>query len=240
AFVAAGNTTNAMAAFSAIPRNLRLMYVHAYQSYIWNAAASHRVRLFGVQGAVPGDLVIKAKGLLLADENADVQSQSDSQETTPVAGEPTLVTAENAHEYSIYDVVLPLPGWAIKYPEHQVKTVYQELMDSDGLSPAALDKHPLKEYRLAGAYRHIVIRPRDFSYEWMRFDDDTLPLTQSDTDLIGEKQAPGSVESGEHVALKLAFDLPSSAYATMLLRELMRKETAAGHQSTLSMMKTAK
>ncbi|KAJ2341271.1 multisubstrate pseudouridine synthase 7, partial [Coemansia sp. RSA 2673] len=48
------------------------------------------------------------------------------------------------------------------------------------------------------------------------------------------KHVPEGIEFGEHVALKLKFDLPSSAYATMLLRELMRQETAAGHQTKLS------
>ncbi|KAJ2696755.1 multisubstrate pseudouridine synthase 7, partial [Coemansia spiralis] len=136
--------------------------------------------------------------------------------------------------FTIYDVVLPLPGWGVKYPENAAKAVYVDLMAKDGLSPHEMDKHPLKEYRLAGAYRHMIIKPRDFSYEWMRYNDDTLPLARSDSDAIEGKHIPESIDFGRHVALKLCFDLPSSAYATMLLRELMRQETAAGHQSGLS------
>lgn len=30
------------AALLAVPRTLRMMYLHAWQSYVWNAAASHR------------------------------------------------------------------------------------------------------------------------------------------------------------------------------------------------------
>ncbi|KAJ1932135.1 hypothetical protein EC988_009555 [Linderina pennispora] len=148
-----------------------------------------------------------------------------------------MVTAENASEYSIYDVVLPLPGAAIEYPENQVKSFYVDLMMKDELSPFALGKHPSKEYRLAGAYRHIIIKPRDFSYEWMRYDDGDLPLLLTDVDKIMEKEEPKSLENGQHLALKLKFDLPSSAYATMLLRELMRQETASGHQSKMSEQK---
>ena len=40
------------AALAGVPRTLRMMYVHAYQSYLWNAAASHRVATYGLQGWV--------------------------------------------------------------------------------------------------------------------------------------------------------------------------------------------
>ncbi|KAI8323175.1 tRNA pseudouridine synthase D [Martensiomyces pterosporus] len=234
-----GNATNAAAAFAAVPRNLRLMYVHAYQSYIWNSAVSKRIELFGVQKPVPGDLVVKAQGFsskALPDSSEEADGSEEDEAAVGDAGrvEPVLVTAENADQFSIYDVVLPLPGWAVKYPEHQVKSVYKDLMEEDGLSPFSLDKHPVKEYKLAGAYRHMVIKPRDFAYEWMRYNNDKLPLARSDSDAIEGKHVPESIEFGEHVALKLAFDLPSSAYATMLLRELMRQETASGHQTRLS------
>ncbi|KAJ2498559.1 multisubstrate pseudouridine synthase 7 [Coemansia sp. RSA 1972] len=227
-FVKSGSTNNCSAAFACIPRNLRLMYVHAYQSFVWNNAVSERIRVFGTQQAVPGDLVVVSSEF---SDNAHAKSTApeDSERVAPV-----LVTEENAHEFSIYDVVLPLPGWDVQYPEHQVKNVYQDIMAKDGLSPSGLAKHPLKEYRLAGAYRHFVIKPRDFSYEWMRYNDDTLPLARSDSDAIEGKHDPESIEFGQKVALKLKFDLPSSAYATMLLRELMRSETAAGYQTQLS------
>ena len=46
-----------------IPRNLRTMYVHAYQSYIWNLVTSERIKLSSTEPLV-GDLVF-------ADKSAD-------------------------------------------------------------------------------------------------------------------------------------------------------------------------
>ena len=55
----AGNHAHAL---HQVPRNSRHLYVHAYQSYLWNAAASHRVRTHGAMAAVAGDLVIPSEG----------------------------------------------------------------------------------------------------------------------------------------------------------------------------------
>ena len=49
------------AAMREIPRKLKLMYVHAYQSKLWNAAAAARAKAYGLAGAVEGDLVLLPK-----------------------------------------------------------------------------------------------------------------------------------------------------------------------------------
>lgn len=41
-----------------IPRNNRLMYIHSYQSYVWNNMVSKRIEEYGLT-PVPGDLVLK-------------------------------------------------------------------------------------------------------------------------------------------------------------------------------------
>jgi tRNA pseudouridine13 synthase len=47
------------------------MYVHAYQSYVWNAIVSERIKTWGADKPVPGDLVLesgKAEQAEVADE----------------------------------------------------------------------------------------------------------------------------------------------------------------------------
>ena len=44
-------------AFDYIPRTTRKLYLHAYQSYVWNVVASARIRAHGL-AVLPGDLVL--------------------------------------------------------------------------------------------------------------------------------------------------------------------------------------
>ncbi len=43
-----------------------------------------------------------------------------------------------------------------------------------------------------------------------------------------------SVSSGEKTALKIEMTLPQSTYATMALREVLKQDTSAAHQSRLT------
>lgn len=46
------------------------MYVHAYQSYVWNAIVSERIRLYGAEKPVAGDLVFDT------DDDGEVVAES--------------------------------------------------------------------------------------------------------------------------------------------------------------------
>jgi tRNA pseudouridine13 synthase len=82
-----------------LPRNMRSMYVHAYQSLVWNRAATARAKL-GLK-VLEGDLVLPP--------GIDTESGEAKGEDTP---EVHVVSAEEAAsgQHSFDDVVLPLPG----------------------------------------------------------------------------------------------------------------------------------
>ncbi|KAJ2368394.1 multisubstrate pseudouridine synthase 7, partial [Coemansia sp. RSA 2607] len=180
-----GSASNWAAGFSAIPRNLRLMYVHAFQSFVWNRAASHRVRQYGCEHPVPGDLALRRVGPLGdhgepadADADGDADEQPDVPRRLP---QVELVTPENLHTFSIYDVVLPLPGSSVTYPSHDTLQVYEQTLTAAGLPLSRFGTQGAREYRLQGAYRHVLVRPRGFSHTWLRFDDAAEPLAVCDS-----------------------------------------------------------
>ena len=125
---------------------MRLSYIHAYQSFIWNSIVSKRIAVFGVK-PILGDLVYgrnidgdntKSTTEMCDDEpqekmESDLSSNSSNQEKD---SHPNIVLIDenNIHYYTIDDVVLPLPGYGVIHPANQVVTWYKELLLADGLS----------------------------------------------------------------------------------------------------------
>ena len=54
--------------------------------------------------------------------------------------------------YHITDIVMPLPGYDMTYPNNSLKDLYQEVLAADGFSLDDM-KHKIKDYSLSGAYR---------------------------------------------------------------------------------------
>ncbi|KAJ8047590.1 Pseudouridylate synthase 7-like [Holothuria leucospilota] len=208
-------------AFSSIPRNARMLYLHSYQSRVWNTVASKRIPKWGLYPSV-GDLAAR-KSI-----NNDKMSWIC----------PEKVCDENLHKYSLEDIVLPLPGHTVHYPENEAST-YTEILAQDGLTTDHL-RHKIKDYSLPGAYRKLVVKPSSVTWSFIKYDDSKEKLIQSDLDRLEGIPAPVPVEDGKKLALKLSFTLPTSAYATMALRELMKTETSSSHHAVLSQRNKSK
>uniref|UniRef100_A0A8C6YB03 Pseudouridine synthase 7 n=1 Tax=Naja naja TaxID=35670 RepID=A0A8C6YB03_NAJNA len=170
---------NIVSAFNVITRNYRLMYIHSYQSYVWNNMVSQRIEEYGLR-AVPGDLVLKG-GTAVHIEEVDVDN------------------------YTIHDVVMPLPGFDVIYPKHKIGESYKEML--------AINK-----------YRKV---------ELIEYDDPKIPLFTTDLDKL-EGKIPAALARGKYKALKMEFSLPPSAYATMAIREVLKLDTSIKSQSQLN------
>ncbi|KAI5100371.1 pseudouridylate synthase 7 homolog isoform X3 [Silurus meridionalis] len=198
---------NIITAFGMIPRNNRLMYIHSYQSFVWNTMVSRRVEAYGLK-AVEGDLILKE-------------------------GIAHILSAEEAEQHSIHNIVMPLPGFDVIYPTHTVGKGYREMLAADNLDIDSM-RHKIRDYSLAGAYRRILICPKDVTWELIHYEDPRVPLVHTDVEKLENKPAPVFLAEGKYRALKMEFSLPSSTYATMAIREVLKMDTSIKNQTKLN------
>lgn len=106
------------------------MWVHAYQSHVWNSLACARIRLLGPE-AVPGDLVYPAEDNSVPPGDIEESNCNSSAANQRGRGTVMVLTREMMDEAFASEgstsrdlmrrVVLPLAGTSIKYPTHEVK-----------------------------------------------------------------------------------------------------------------------
>ncbi|KAF8038939.1 hypothetical protein BT93_B1482 [Corymbia citriodora subsp. variegata] len=285
---------NYLQALKAIPRTLRMMYVHSYQSYLWNHAASARMQKYGSDQVVIGDIVhhqghddenvVEVVSECGNDDSSDpfdnVCLDETSEMDLPAEGHSLVkvLTSEDiaSGRYSLENIVLPLPGSRVIYPNNDVADIYHDLAKKDSISLTE-SVHNVKEFSITsmtGGYRRVFQKPMDYEWEMLRYSDYSVPLAETDLDKItkpkplrlvegkdfvnGNKDnnpldsvvsstckdaVKASVNIGEasisdrdeiHIALKLAFTLPSSSYATMAIRELLKTSTSVAFHKTLN------
>ncbi|KAL5770672.1 hypothetical protein ACOSP7_014826 [Xanthoceras sorbifolium] len=198
---------NYLQALKAIPRTLRMMYVHSYQSYLWNHAASMRVQKYGIEQVVVGDLVYckgddtekVMEGVNAVCDNDDCNETYDSNTLDEVSGTDLpeerhklvkTVTAEdiNARNYTIDEVILPMPGSRVIYPMNDVADVYHDLAKKDAINLTE-SVHNVKEFSITamtGSYRRVFQKPMDFEWELLRYTDGNKPLAETDLDKIAK------------------------------------------------------
>ncbi|XP_037934941.1 pseudouridylate synthase 7 homolog [Teleopsis dalmanni] len=234
-----------------LPRNTLLLYTHSLQSLIFNRIASRRIEEFGLK-LIPGDLVYRDKDEMDADttaignmecdsdENAFKNEESSTVETPEVLSAFKLkvkpLTQEDIDNgnYTLFDVVLPLPGYDITYPDNEVASWYEEYLKEYGLTLASL-KHKVKLYSLAGSYRKLLIKPTDMSWSYCGYNSQESVLITSDLEKLKGISESGKLPytEGDFKALLLDFCLPSSVYATILIRELLKNSTSSSDQTKL-------
>ncbi|KIL68071.1 hypothetical protein M378DRAFT_158583 [Amanita muscaria Koide BX008] len=235
-----GDTRNAMGALSTIPKNLRLMYVHAYQSYVWNAIVSQRIRTYGTDKPVVGDLVFQDESEIQDPETAngldeEVESEPRQKKSRKAWNLPRVktLTEDDLERYSIFDVIMPLPGTDVAYPGGELGEKYCEFLRMDGLDPDNFIRKQ-KDYTLHGSYRKIFHLPREVSWSVMRYTDPDVALAQADEDKLLGFDAPITDEDGMFMALQVQLTLGTASYATMALREITKTDTSSHHQTTLT------
>ncbi|CEG39283.1 Uncharacterized conserved protein [Plasmopara halstedii] len=136
----------------------RVMYMHAYQSYVFNRMASIRLRRYGPK-VVEGDLI-------------QVSLQNNKVVKTVTAAEAD--TLNTTHENAISFVLLPLPGTNVVFPSNATTEAYNKMLEHDRTKNVLCKSGLLK-----GAYRSLIAYPRELEWSWQEEQGNTLSLQLS-------------------------------------------------------------
>lgn len=157
------------AAFGKLPRNLRRMYGHAVQSYMWNIMASERIRMNRPDDpsrmhAVKGDLVL-----------VDPNLGKDLNYETPVR----VVTEKEEQEksLSIFQVLVPVIGSEVPVPEDiEYGNAAKDVLEAQGID---LESRLSADYGMKGTYRPLLAKPRDIEMKIVSYSNNADVLIQS-------------------------------------------------------------
>ena len=215
-------------ALQRIPRYMRLMYLHSFQSVVWNKIASIRQQKFDPSKPAKGDLVF---------DGEPVRGGVRERGVPPAVKALTQQDVESG-QYSIRDIVLPLPGNLIKYPPN-LESEYKRLQSEARIDFSIL-KRSMLDAELPGGYRKFLCVPGDMKWAVVEYgaDDETIPIEPGLNQFPDDGHSKSGGQDGDEAkgdetdpkdtprkrALTVSFSLPSSSYATIVLRELMKSK----------------
>jgi tRNA pseudouridine13 synthase len=130
---------NPLEAIRFLNYNMRMFYINAYQSYIFNRVASRRVKLYG-DTVVKGDLYFEKDG----DHRDNIK----------------VVEGNEVPSIAISQVVLPLPGYNVQYPTNEIGQFYCDLLETDCVK---FEKNAIPEATANGSYRKLIVHPGNLS-----------------------------------------------------------------------------
>ena len=135
-------------AFGVLPKNLQIMFVHAYQSYLFNLALSGRIISDGTLSSVhEGDIFTEVDGLF--------NSRGEPREVNSVN---RAMIEKSVHEDRLR-IMIPLPGYDTNAKAIERDEIMHDELEKEGISiqDFRITSHP--ELSSSGTYRVIASRP---------------------------------------------------------------------------------
>ncbi|XP_012282551.1 pseudouridylate synthase 7 homolog isoform X2 [Orussus abietinus] len=160
----------------------------------------------------------------------DISLEVEKETMNPLPAVKVL-TEKDLPNYTLADVVIPQPGYAVTYPTYAKEWV-DEMLAKDGLTTDLRQKN--KKYTLRGAYRKILEIPSNLSWHTMRYVSKYDDLILSDVDEMRKLTPPKDQPDGKYKALIVEMSLKPSTYATMALREILKCDTSPQTQAAQS------
>ncbi|MDF2956438.1 MAG: tRNA U13 pseudouridine synthase TruD [Candidatus Alkanophagales archaeon MCA70_species_1] len=183
-----------LGALRSLPASLRRMFVHAYQSYLFNLTLSYRLEACAELGvpfaeALVGDIVCY-RG---ADGSPDV-NKTEKVTESKLEGVNRLVKRQRAF------VTAPLFGYETELADGLQGEIERRVLDKEGVALEDFKIKAVPELASRGWRREILMPVRDLKFE------------VSKDELHEDK-----------TKVRLHFSLPKGGYATVVLREFMKE-----------------
>ncbi|CAK5085408.1 unnamed protein product [Meloidogyne enterolobii] len=206
-------------ALLALPRNVRTMYVHAYQSAVFNHILSRRKKSFGL-ACLPGDLDVL--GNILTDETCKIENVC-----LPLPSFENKLPENESFSIVFFKIIFVIP----------VGEWYKQIAKDDEIDYESFKKIE-SHFGLGNVYRPFISKPQDVSWQLLEysFRDEQLQTCEFiPKNEVKEEQNEEKKQEKVFKALKLQFTLPSGTYATIALRELMRIDFSKESQKEMEL-----
>ncbi|MFB3888709.1 MAG: tRNA pseudouridine(13) synthase TruD [Candidatus Bathyarchaeia archaeon] len=177
-------------AFRRLPLKLRMLFVQAYQSLLFNRLLSQRISSGLQLGiALAGDYVVNVE-----------RSGLPMVKTGRVVEVGAVVEVNKQIKEGKMRVALPIIGYRQGLSQGSVGDTQQAILEVEGVEPKDFRMSEMPEVGGRGELRAVLCPVRDFK-----------------TGAVG-----ASAETPHHCDVRLEFALLKGAYATVLLREVMK------------------
>ncbi|ACS89504.1 tRNA pseudouridine(13) synthase TruD [Thermococcus sibiricus] len=141
-------------AFAVLPRPIVRIFIHSYQSYLFNKALSRRIEEgLSLNEALSGDIVCQVKkGLPIRNKTFKVTERSLKFVNERVKRGEAMVTG-------------PVFGFASRLADGPMGKIEREILDEEGIDLNGFKMKQLPILAEAGGRRELLIKPRGFKYK---------------------------------------------------------------------------
>lgn len=147
-------TGDAEGAFGAFPKNLGMLFVHAYQSYIFNRILSERMKVLGnVWEAVEGDIVYAVDSHFNPVDREEIKVNPYNREKIN-----TLIWEGRLRP------TIPLPGYESRTTQNFQGEIERRIMEEEKIDFQSFRVGGYPELSSKGDRRIVSSKPVDFSY----------------------------------------------------------------------------
>ncbi len=137
---------------AAFPKNLGMMFVHAYQSYLFNRIVSMRIRELGINSVNEGDVLYPVDGLFNSDARKEIRVNSMNRGIL-----------EDAVRQNRLRPSAPLIGFDTHLTDGPQGEFEKNILDEEGVNPGMFRLRSYPEFSSSGERRVVSCLQSDLT-----------------------------------------------------------------------------